>query len=371
MEKQKPKSMHTHIPELDGLRGLAILLVVCYHYFPSFHAFQFGWTGVDLFFVLSGFLITSRLYPYLDEKKILKKFYWNRFLRIVPVYYGFLSVFFLAWFFFTSKETFQAVTFYAHHWWQFFLFLQNWVFIFSYPLSAEHLNHLWSIAIEEQFYILFPLFLLLIRSRKKLLLACLALFVAGLITRSIYFYAFLEKNESLKIYWNSLFRLDPLLTGISLYFLFRKNRIPLWVQRAIHSISWVAISLLIGGAIYFNSVKLDNPFIATAGFSLIAILYGYIVYIALMKNNYLVSFFAKNSFLRYTGRISYGMYIFHWPLLLAGFTVLKKLHLDIGENTLVLLNSICCLPITYLLSHLSFTYFESFFLKQKKSYSSG
>jgi peptidoglycan/LPS O-acetylase OafA/YrhL len=83
------------IPQLDGLRGIAILMVMCYHFFPNNIICNFGWSGVDLFFVLSGFLITGRLYPYLDDKKILLKFYRNRFLRIVPLYFGFLVVFLL------------------------------------------------------------------------------------------------------------------------------------------------------------------------------------------------------------------------------------------------------------------------------------
>lgn len=117
-----------HIPQLDGLRGVAILMVMCYHFFPNNVICNFGWTGVDLFFILSGFLITSRLFPYLNDKKILLKFYRNRFLRIVPLYFSFLILFFICWFLLASKEALGNFPFYANHWWKFFFFIQNWIF---------------------------------------------------------------------------------------------------------------------------------------------------------------------------------------------------------------------------------------------------
>jgi peptidoglycan/LPS O-acetylase OafA/YrhL len=75
--KQQERIQSTsYIPQLDGLRGIAILMVVCFHYFPNTFLFRFGWSGVDLFFVLSGYLLTGRLLPYLDDKKILQKLYF-------------------------------------------------------------------------------------------------------------------------------------------------------------------------------------------------------------------------------------------------------------------------------------------------------
>lgn len=367
---QPQQTIHTgkHIPQLDGLRGMAILMVVCYHYFPGSILCNFGWSGVDLFFVLSGFLITGRLLPYLSDKKILQKFYRNRFLRIVPLYFCFLILFFLCWFLLTSKETLHSFRFYNEHWWQFFLFIQNWVFIFNFPLQATHLNHLWSIAIEEQFYLIFPLFILLIRNQKRLVTIGFALLFVILLTRCIYFNWFLANNENDKIYWNTFLRMDSLLMGFILYVLFQKKNILLKIHRAIKYLSWATIILLAGGIVFYKTAKIENPFLTTFGFTLIAIMYGYLLYVTLLKRNIFLNALTLNGFLRYTGKISYGMYIIHWPLLLLGFAVLNKLNTGLGENSLLFINATCCIPLTYLLSHISFKYFESFFLKRKAKF---
>ena len=196
------------IPQLDGLRGIAILMVMCYHFFPNNIICNFGWSGVDLFFVLSGFLITGRLYPYLNDKKILLKFYRNRFLRIVPLYFGFLIVFFVGWFVFVSEPVQLSTTFYSDYWWAFFLFIQNWISIFNEEKSLGYLSHLWSIAVKEQFYLLFPFLIIILRRPKNILVGCLLLILVVLICRIIFF-AYSGQNYSYQfIYWNAFFRFD-------------------------------------------------------------------------------------------------------------------------------------------------------------------
>ena len=116
-------------PHLDGLRGIAIITVIVYHYSTGLYIFDFGWMGVDLFFVLSGYLLTGRLYPFLDDKKIIWKFYLNRIIRIIPLYYLFLLSFFGGWFIFTSDITQQQFPIYKNYYLSFFGFFCNWVFI--------------------------------------------------------------------------------------------------------------------------------------------------------------------------------------------------------------------------------------------------
>src|SRR6059058_2566792 len=117
----------SYYPALDGLRGLAILLVLLHHYF---HQFQIGWVGVDLFFVLSGFLITDILLKQSVSKSSIMLFYIKRALRILPVYYIALSLFLLlSSFLFSEKGVHSAYYYYTSNQFWFWSFLQNWLFI--------------------------------------------------------------------------------------------------------------------------------------------------------------------------------------------------------------------------------------------------
>src|SRR5271156_3076565 len=142
---EQPKA---RIPELDGLRGIAILLVLAYHYvsIPSGVApthlyqrlFAIGWSGVDLFFVLSGFLIGGILLDVRESPNYFKSFYGRRFYRIVPLYYVWVAIYFIVTSFRPSPETWRSVPIYA-------LFLQNSVKINHAILGTAWLGALWSL----------------------------------------------------------------------------------------------------------------------------------------------------------------------------------------------------------------------------------
>src|SRR5258707_7987089 len=158
-----------HIPELDGLRGMAILVVLVAHYFavPGTGAasllngywFRLGWTGVDLFFVLSGFLIGGILLGARDSTHYFKTFYARRFFRIVPIYYAWILIYILLSIFgrnFLSARVGSVqkidIQILAH-----FLFLQNFREFLKSTVSFWWFSSTWSLAVEEQFYLVAPL----------------------------------------------------------------------------------------------------------------------------------------------------------------------------------------------------------------------
>jgi peptidoglycan/LPS O-acetylase OafA/YrhL len=187
------------IPELDGLRGVAILLVVLFHGFffapgPDYHPadlihrlyFWFerfiaiGWTGVDLFFVLSGFLIGGILLDARESPRFYRTFYLRRFFRIIPPYYAWLMAYVLV--------TLTAGAFLAAHslkgntpsgrvfLWMQFLFLQNLGILDHYPtVAGAWLRPTWSLAVEEQFYLITPTII------KTLSRRALAIFLAAVV----------------------------------------------------------------------------------------------------------------------------------------------------------------------------------------------
>lgn len=342
---------------------------MCYHFFPNNIICNFGWSGVDLFFVLSGFLITSRLLPYLDEKKILLKFYRNRFLRIVPLYFGFLILFFTGWFLLSSKETLSSFKFYNTHWWEFFLFIQNWVFADNPSEVKTHVQHLWSVAVEEQIYLIFPLLLILIRNKTKLFFTILFIISTIIISRWYYYNFCIPKEEYLRIFYNSFFRFDSFLTGVLVYLIYNNH---IKFNNAKTILQWLGLVCLLVLLIYFfitKDTEKNNVFISEGGYTIIAIMYASLLQVTLFKKNKFINLITSTGLLRYTGKISYGMYIFHWPLFLTGFIFLNKafayLNLIADSTTIHIINVLICIPLTYLLSHLSFKYYEKHFLKRK------
>jgi peptidoglycan/LPS O-acetylase OafA/YrhL len=159
-----------HIPALDGLRGVAILLVLFYHLFNVgiFKGwFNYGWIGVDLFFVLSGFLITSILLKSKGKPDYFKNFYLNRALRILPLYFGVLLIFAFIAPYFTPTKWFVSDQVY------FWTFTQGYLILKGQ--NTDPLFHLWSLAIEEQFYLVWPFIILILRPKQLLLFSALML----------------------------------------------------------------------------------------------------------------------------------------------------------------------------------------------------
>jgi peptidoglycan/LPS O-acetylase OafA/YrhL len=166
----------SHIPALDGVRGLAIVLVVGFHSQVLLdgsnagerlwlNVFSAGWSGVDLFFVLSGFLITTILIQSRGESNYFRNFFMRRVLRIFPLYFGSLLL------------LFSLLNVPELQWW-YWLFVQNWVPVFDGTYQPMALQPFWSLAIEEQFYLVWPIIICLLHPRHILTFCVFATAVA-------------------------------------------------------------------------------------------------------------------------------------------------------------------------------------------------
>jgi peptidoglycan/LPS O-acetylase OafA/YrhL len=293
-----------HIPALDGVRGLAILAVFFHHYGAGgIHSTSavvrgiatvcgLGWSGVDLFFVLSGFLITGILFDTQREPGYYRKFYARRTLRIFPIYYGFAAI------------TLVIVPFGV---WQkghlFFLVYLGYPAAVIWPALVNlpiRITHLWSLTVEEQFYMLWPWMIRKFHTSTNILDLCVAVGVGSLVARVVFpgwAYASLPC------------RMDGLALGAALAILFRGD---LWqrCQRSAWALFLASAGTVVLMCVLRHTTDHNDPVIRTVGFSVIAIAYGALLVLSLGPLTGLFSL----RILRIFGKYSYGIYLYHFPL---------------------------------------------------------
>ena len=344
-----------HIPALDGLRGIAVLMVMAFHFIQGnplsgnqilywlTKASAFGQTGVDLFFVLSGFLITRILLTAKEDKHYFKNFYIRRFLRILPLYYLFLVITYILLPFLKLSTW---VPFQQQFW--FWLHIQN--IPATFPSLENHgPSHFWSLAVEEHFYLIWP-FLVYCLSPRKLMWASLAIILIAILSR------FLLISLDIGIFYFTLCRMDELAIGAILAILEIRNS--LLSSKKIFS--WVASFLLVFLSISWPLLSGQSSiYIGLFKFTAIAVFYFCIIgfLLSLESDRHLLRFM-KSEFLVYTGRISYGMYVVH-PLC---FYMIAQLEFFSG----IWAEISASFGLTYLVSTLSYKYYEKPFLALKK-----
>ncbi|MBW2436761.1 MAG: acyltransferase [Deltaproteobacteria bacterium] len=282
---------------LDHLRATAIALVLLFHYIfyygvPGWlNAFSsFGWSGVDLFFVLSGYLIADKLFREFDIQGRVDfgGFYLNRFLRIIPAYLAVVALYFA----FPNLQEGRGL----QPLWRFLTFTQN----ISIDLHRNTFSHAWSLCVEEHFYLLLPILLYLIFSREKLpktIYLFIAVAVSGLIIRYAIWNAFVAPAYGqtriaaalAHIYYPTYCRLDGLLVGVAIASLFKYR--PRFRKRLLkHGNGLFALSILLLIATYFLfggslvSQKFTSLTTAVFGFPLVSLAYGLMVIAALSPN---------------------------------------------------------------------------------------
>lgn len=351
-----------HYPALDGLRGLAILLVVVYHNFGFINVFFFGWLGVDLFFVLSGFLITDILLKTVGKKGYLKNFYIRRVLRIFPLYYLCLILFLIV----LPQTTIQLdVQYYVDHQVWLWTYLQNWIYTFQSPGQTNALNHLWSLAVEEQFYLLWPLAVLIIRKPGYLLLFISLVLVAVLGLRLLVWINQISDLAYFNLY--TFTRIDGLCIGCMIALLQRVKSNFLERNKAIIVLCFAGLNF---GFFFVNRrYQFSFPYLAFAGYTTFAMMFGLLVNEAVTRQSKLINLLFNNPLLKFFGKISYGFYVFHWPVYLLLFPYLLPWISKLTNGTLVqFLVSVVATIAAIVISWLSYQYFEKYFLKLKDKF---
>jgi peptidoglycan/LPS O-acetylase OafA/YrhL len=299
-----------HYPALDGLRGIAILAVIFRHNFDFLQITKYGWIGVDLFFVLSGFLITDILLKTKTQKNYLANFFIRRILRIFPLYYGAIILFFVLA---ASAELLRdQYNFYFTNQGMVWFHLQNWLYITkSEPTHYGMFIHFWSLSLEEQFYLVWPFVMLACKQMRHLASLTIVILLASIVFRFVS-WASLE-NGDLNHYLQHMVRIDGLCVG-SLVAIWKASS----AETAKKKIFQLGAILLFLHAIVFLLSKLvfkPFPHFSILGYSSIAVLFGMLLTILLEKRNRLTKMIFENKLLVGVGKISYGLYVFHWPIL--------------------------------------------------------
>jgi len=380
MLEKEPGPYSRHIPALDGLRGVAVLGVVASHIFPGKtvgngylllligKTLSFGAMGVDLFFVLSGLLITGILYDSLSDSGFFRKFYARRTLRIFPLYYGVLFVLlvFAPWIGISWRGT----------QWVYLLYLQNTTLVLSQThliLSRNiSLDHLWSLAVEEQFYLVWPCIVFFVRDLKKLLVISLGFSFAALLLRLGL--AFHHTPYDI-INRSTLCRADALLLGSALALTLRSGRHD-WILNSARTLFFWCASLyaalsLVGLAVDRHpswQFSFDATFLSLR-YTLMALVSAALIAWCLRPRSAPRHLF-ENRVLRYFGKYSYGIYVLHllaMPFFLRTFRLWIS-HLTPSKLIGVVGAGLLVFFISVVAAYLSYNLFEKQFLRMKRHF---
>lgn len=328
----EPQSSRRHVPALDGVRGLAIVLVLIKHFLPwgqwrfSLSAIptgegmyqlitrlpRCGWIGVDLFFVLSGFLITGILWDAKGTSHYFGRFYMRRFLRIFPLYYGVLIALLVIaprLVAFHSAEANFALDHQAPLW----LYTANWVTAWHgwvYGSGPMELNHFWSLCIEEQFYLFWPLAVFFC-SRRALLALCGGAAVIAIALRSWLVFHGAD--------WTAIFvltpcRFDTLAAGAALALAVRGPGGVAAILPGAKRALPICAALLAVMALSSPAFCLDqrDAGMQLIGYSLLAVFFASLLAVIIgapvgaASNRFWV-----HPVMRFLGKYSYGIYVFH------------------------------------------------------------
>jgi len=305
---QKPRTERGFIAELDGLRGIAILLVMVHRFWPRSDAglaadlAGAGWIGVDLFFVISGFLIAGILLDTKGEPTYFRNFYVRRVLRIFPLYYLFVGSILLV---FSWRAGFLEHS--GSPLW-YLLYLGNVPEGLLGHDVPYWLGPAWSLAIEEQFYLTFP-WLVAFLSRERLTRTLLAILVIAPLVR-VATMMIAPGHERVQ-YLFTLCRLDTIAIGCLLAILLHG----IDVERYRAKLRTIGAGVLAGVAVTAVATGLDRTtaFGRIGGYSIVALGCGSVVLLAMLARDQRSTAWLRDARLRYFGKLCFGLYLLHRP----------------------------------------------------------
>lgn len=364
------------IPELDGLRAVAILAVMFFHL--QLPGCSLGWTGVPLFFVISGFLITRILLKTREQPHYFRNFYVRRSLRIFPIYYLTLAVYFVvlacisktsllyAYLGGSSTNPWAQLPYYLGY-------VQTIPQLESQYTALPYLSHTWSLALEEQFYWLWPIVILALRG-KALVTTLMSLLILGPVIRVL-----LLMYVNNPYYMVSMLpdQFDTLAYGSLIAWLVHQRT----SRQALLLFAWSSVAIggamlgvLIGMTGYSNYGVIPNwvwmPHNVLC-FTAVAVLFGGFVTLCVAESR--ATRWLMNPRLMEIGRISYGLYMYHGYVFLAAMMVSQRLNHGNPPTQLwaIALKIAVSLGGSYWLAKLSWKYIEHPLNSLKDRYTRG
>ncbi len=351
----------SYIRGIDGLRALAVISVIIFHLYPT--ALPGGFTGVDVFFVISGYVVSSSLAknPRDNYIKFTIDFYARRFIRLMPILLVFLLLMTVitvmiipqSWLSSTIDKTALAS----------FLGYSNFVLVwyndgyFSPRVDFNPFAHTWSLSVEEQFYVIFPLiFFLWYRfesSKNKYLSIAVTWILAILFIVSIIYSIYLSATNPDSAFYMLHSRFWELALGGLLFQLHMRNK---FVYKAanIHQMLLISGSILVTvGFIFADKTLFPFPWALPATIGTVFLITGFVNN---DKSTSLVKYLYENRMMVYVGKISYSLYLWHWAI----FVFFRW---TVGLDTL--LNMAIAITASFLLAAISYKYIEKPFRNSK------
>lgn len=346
---------HRYITGLDGLRAFAVLAVIAYHL--NFNWANGGFIGVDIFFVLSGYLITSIILPAHgnDISLDFRDFWVRRIRRLLPAAY-LMIISAVIWVVVCNRELLHTVRgdaisslFYMSNWW----FIFHKLSYFDSFGSPSPLKNLWSLAIEEQFYIVWPMFLIagmyIFKNRAKLAAAVSLLALCSAVMMSVLYE---PGGDPSRVYYGTDTRSFELLIGCALALIWpmkrlSSNRLPYKLKRLLHVTELSAFCILVL-CVYFTDEY--EPFLYRGGMFLISITAAVLIACVSHPSSFLGILLSWRP-LRWLGTRSYGIYLWHYPVI-----VLSTPVQEIGNP--VFWHIALKIIATFILAELSYHFIE-------------